>query len=125
MLDEGARELEKAIAVFAENLRALFVGEDLDEPSESQRAKNVARGFALRSLAGFDDLVTRHAFGPRQRRVNAQGTAQKNDEEHADKSAHQQDQRGFPVVRSQIGPQALPADIHHHERGDGEDGARH
>ncbi len=125
MLDDGARESEKAFDIFAEDLRAFVVGENFDEPAESQRAKNVARSFAGRGFAGLDDLVTRHAFGPRQRRVHAQRAAQKNDEEHADQPAHQQDQRRFPIVRAQVGPQALAADIDHHERRDGEDGAGH
>ena len=125
MLDDGARESEKALRVFAENLRAFVVGQDFDQPAESQRAKNVARGLAGRGFARFDDFVTRHAFGPRQRRIHAQRAAQQNDEEHADQPAHQQDQRRFPIVRAQIGPQALAADIDHHERRNGEDGAGH
>ena len=50
MLDERAREFEKAFDVFAEDLRAFVVGEDLDEPAEPQSAKNVARGFGSRKL---------------------------------------------------------------------------
>ena len=125
MLDDGARESEKAFDVFAEDLRAFVVGEDLDQPAESQCAENVARRLAGRGFTGFDDFVTRHAFRPRQRRVHAQRTAQQNDEEHADQPADQQDQRRFPIVRAQIGPQALAADIDHHERRNGEDGAGH
>ena len=30
---------------------------------------------------------------------------------------------GLPIVRPQVGPQVLAVDLHHHERGDGEDGA--
>ena len=86
-------------------------------------APNTYLGASLPSCAGLDHLRAGHAFRKRQAAFHAQRPAQQDDEEDADQPAHQQNRHGLPIVRPQVGPQVFPVDFHHHERGDGEDGA--
>ena len=109
------RERQKAFHVLLENLDSLIGFQNLNQSAESHRAENIAGRFAGVRFAGLDDLVTGHTFGPWKRCVHAQGTAQQDDEEYADQPAYQQHQRGFPIMRAQIRPQAMAVDFHHHE----------
>ena len=107
--------------MIAEDLHSFFGRQNLEESGKAHRAEDVSWRFAGGRFASFDDFVAGNAFGPWQRSVHAQRPAQKNDEEHTDQSADEQDQSRFPVVRTQIAPQTLAADLDHHEGRNSED----
>ena len=76
MIDDGTGECEESFAEFAKNLQTFIALENLDEPAEAHRAKNIAGRAGIFSLPGLDDLRARDALGPRQIGFHHQRTPQ-------------------------------------------------
>ena len=106
-----------------ENLEPFLILEQLQKCAEPHRAKNVLGSIGVTSLSGLDDLSAGRAFRKGQIRLYAERSAQNDDEENAEQSARQQDQRARPEVAAKVGPETLAANVDHHESGNGKDRA--
>ncbi len=120
VLDHRGGQLLDELDRLLKEPEASAVLEDLQQHAETHGAEDVlGAGFA--ALSGLDDLGAGAALGEGQPAVDGERAAQEDDEEDAEETADQQDERRLPVV--ELGPEPLAADRDHDERRNREDGA--
>ena len=121
VMDHRFWKFEEQLFRLQDDGNAAVVLEHLEEYAQAHSAEDIARA-GLTLLAGADHLIAGGGLGKGEVGVDRERAAQQYDEHASQKAADEEHDDRLPVVEAR--PEALAADIDHHECWNDEDSGR-